>query len=154
MANPSRGSVADVGALGSSTDHQFSPDTSPSSPDPDQPSRILYELKTYGGLVNRLLPNINAVEHYLEPLLGARIRDDIIFTHRREASRFESLHGRSRLRETITGAAWDVIESRSEAEREQPSALEDHVRISFLIPMYSPRVSSPHLLSPSLYLPR
>ncbi|KAL8768482.1 MAG: hypothetical protein Q9209_005273 [Squamulea sp. 1 TL-2023] len=97
----------------------------PSTPSrQDESNRILYQLKTYGGLINSLLQNIQAVENNLEPLLGARIRDDIIFTHRRETRRFECLHGRTYLQRAINGVAWDMIESELRIQGEVCTAVD------------------------------
>lgn len=60
--------------------------------------------------------------------MGTRIRDDVLSTHRREASRYETLHGRSRLRAALTGLAWDVMETELEAETYQPSEPDSKVR--------------------------
>lgn len=97
--------------------HPTSPESSPELlPTSPGSSRLMYELKFYSGLINKLLRNVEAAERHMEPLLGSRIRDDIIVTHRREALRLDSLHGPERLRATITGKAWDLLGSTIIAE--------------------------------------
>ncbi|KAL8761067.1 MAG: hypothetical protein Q9184_002773 [Pyrenodesmia sp. 2 TL-2023] len=99
-------------------DPQVSPDWFPSTPRKDYPSGIVYELEVYGALINTLLRNIRATEHSIEPLVGTRIRNDVISMHRREANRYENLYGRDRLRAAIGGFAWDVIDVKWEAKTE------------------------------------
>ncbi|KAL8782249.1 MAG: hypothetical protein Q9213_005552 [Squamulea squamosa] len=123
MGQSSSGNVAQHQASTFFAGAQEPPDRFPTSPRQDESSRVFYELKTYGELINRLLKNIQTVEHYLEPLLGARIRDDLVLTHRRETRRFQSLHGRSYLKKAIDGVAWDVIESELQIQGEQVDAL-------------------------------
>lgn len=92
---------------------ESSPELLPTSPGS---SRLINELRIYSRLINKLLRNVEAAERHMEPLLGARMRDDIIVTHRREALRLNSMHGRNRLRATMTGNAWDLLESAVTAE--------------------------------------
>lgn len=113
-----------------------SPSPSPSPPPLDQPSRIIYELKHYGKLINKLLREIDVVEYRIEPLVGSRIRDDIILTHQREANRLRSLHGRRRLKATITGVAWDVIKTKSDSGESDPSAAENNMSDHSLLLTY------------------
>ena len=83
----------------------------------------------YSSLINRLLRNVEAAERYMEPLLGARIRDDVILTHRRESDRLHSLHGREQLRATITGNAWKLLEPTVAAESSLARAGTHQVRV-------------------------
>ncbi|KAL8917193.1 MAG: hypothetical protein Q9208_008095 [Pyrenodesmia sp. 3 TL-2023] len=115
-------------------DPQGSPDGFPSSPREDLTSGIFNELRTYGALINKLLRTIHAVENAMEPLVGTRIRHDVISMHRREANRYEMLYGRSRLQAAVTGVAWDLIEAWSEAETDQPRGAENKVRKLLRIP--------------------
>ena len=88
-------------------------------------------MQNYGHLINRLLGEINAVEYCIEPIIGSRIRDDVVVTHRREADRLGSLHGRKRLKATITGIAWDLIKTLSDTGESDPSSTGNDVREPF-----------------------
>ncbi|KAL8904470.1 MAG: hypothetical protein Q9207_003234 [Kuettlingeria erythrocarpa] len=125
VASPTNEGSADIQPF---NDPPLSPDWFPSAPSEIHESGILYQLRIYGALINRLLRSIHEVDHSIEPLVGTRIREDVLTTHRREASRYESLHGRSRLQAALTGHALDVIQTKSEYETPMPKEPDSKVR--------------------------
>lgn len=96
-------------ALNRSAEALDDPQQAPLPFEQDRQSRIAFELRTYGDLINLLLDSIQDVESRIEPFIGARLRSNIIITHRHEAKRLELLHGQHQLRATLTGAAWNVV---------------------------------------------
>ena len=110
-------------------DFQTLSSRSPSPLQRGQADQVLNELALYGRLINRLLLAVDAAEQHIEPSLRLRIRDDLVGTHKRESSRFRTLHGRRSLQKTITGLAWDVIKTEFEAEPSSASTTEQEVSI-------------------------
>ncbi|KAL8938842.1 MAG: hypothetical protein Q9216_003681 [Gyalolechia sp. 2 TL-2023] len=123
-----------------SQDH---PGLLPMSSDYDQSTRLWNELRDYSELINRLLQDVEETEQHIEPFLGAKIRSNIIITHRQEVMRLQSIHGIGQIKVTITGDAWDVLESGFEGEL-TPASLDAGQVQSRSDEVNCPQLTRPH----------
>ena len=73
------------------------------------------QIPHYSHLINTLLEEVDIVQNRIDAELRVRIWNDIVHTHRREATAMIRIYGYERVQKTTSGHAWDLIRTSLEA---------------------------------------